>query len=226
MKKIPLLIFFTSISFSLFSQQLKVTRDFGIWGGFNIEKELPLGFKINLENQLRTYTNSSEIDDYLIDLGSKYTINKNFKLGANLRYTYNARRWNDNEHNYRYNLDLHYRAKLSPKLKLYYRVRYQRKFVNYFHLPQPSNIHFSKVRNKVKLRYTLNEKHRLYTSGELFKSTETYKEPVFDKLRFHIGDDIKTNKGNLNCSIGYEQEINSENPLSFLFLRTHYTLKL
>lgn len=48
-----------------------------------------------------------------------------------------------------------------------------------------------------------------------------YKIPHFNKIRFYLGDNIKTNIGKFDCAIGYEQEINTKYPLSFLFLKLY-----
>ena len=104
MKKLFVLLFHLFFCSTIFSQQIKVTRDFGMWGGVNIKKKLSKTLDLNLEQQLRFHTNSSKLDDYIIDFGSKYRMNKNFRLGANFRYTYNVKRYKATENNYRYNL--------------------------------------------------------------------------------------------------------------------------
>ncbi|MBE9466692.1 MAG: hypothetical protein IMY72_00025 [Bacteroidetes bacterium] len=49
MKKVIIIISLLIISNTLFSQQIKVVKDIGLWGGVNIEKELTNVFEINLE---------------------------------------------------------------------------------------------------------------------------------------------------------------------------------
>jgi len=226
MKKASIIILSLILSNTLFSQQINVTRDSGFWGGINIEKKICKDFEINLEQQLRYYSNATKFDDYIIDFGSKYRMNENFKLGANFRYTYNAKRWKETENNYRYNFDLHYKGNITKKLKLYYRLRYQQEYVNLFSELQSTNIHYSAIRNKIKVQYRLSKMNKLYISGELYRLIETFKEPYFNIIRFHIGDNIKTKIGRFNCSFGYAQEIYTKGPLSFFFLKTIYTLKL
>jgi hypothetical protein len=226
MKKAIIIMFYLLISNSIFSQQIKVTRDFGYWAVVNIQKKLSKDFEINLEQQLRLYTNATTIDDYILDFGSKYKMNKNFKLGANIRYIYNKKRWNETENNSRYNLDLNYKGNISTKLKLYYRLRYQKDITNVLSETQMTNVNFSSIRNRIKIGYKINKNNRLYFSGEIFRSMEIFKSPYFNKTRFYLGNVIKTKIGDFNCSFGYEQEINTDYPLSFFFLKTVYTLKL
>lgn len=227
MKKIVVVIFLGLILTNhLFSQQIKTVRDFGIWGGINIKKDLSKDIEINLEQQVRYYSNFTKFDDYIADFGFKYKMNKNFKLGVNLRYTYNEKRWRDAENNYRYNLDLNYKAKIYNKVKLYYRLRYQQEYVDLFRDFQTTNIKYSVIRNKVKFQYSINKKNKLFISAELYRLIESFKEPYFNLTRFQVGNDFNTKIGVFNCSLGYAQEINTTHPLSFYFVKTIYTLKL
>lgn len=226
MKKVNIIVLLLIFSNTLFSQQIKVVRDIGLWGGINIKKELSEDFEINLEQQIRIYTNVSEFDDYIVDLGGKYKMNKNFKLGTNLRYTYNAKKWKDAENNYRYNLDLNYNGKLTTKLKLHYRFRYQQEFVNLLSEFNTTNINYSDVRNKIQIELKVNTKNEIYVSGELFRLRQLHREPYFNKMRFYVGDKLKTKIGKFNYSLGYEQELNANSPASFFFFKTIFTLKL
>lgn len=220
---IIILLFF---SFSLFSQEVKVTRDLGAWGGVDIEKKLHKDFEINLEQQVRFYSDVTRFDDYIADLGGKYRINKNFKLGANLRYTYNAKRKKENENDFRYNLDLLYKGRISDKFTFYYRLRYQQEFVNLFSEYQKTNYRYSAIRNRVKIQYKLDKINDLFFSAELFRQIELFRDPYNNLVRVYLGDNINTKIGKFCCALGYEQEINSCNPLSFFFLKTIYTVRL
>ena len=211
---------------ALHAQEIRVVQDLGLWSGLNVKSKITDNLTINLEQQVRFYTNISEFDDYLAEIGAKYKISKQFKLGGQFRYTYNARRWKDTEHNGRYSLQIEYGTRLSDHLKLSYRLRYQQEFINLLSHYDPSNIRFSELRNKVKVRYDLNEKNRLHGSVELFRLMELYTKPYFSKIRFYLGNTFKTKLGPLDMSLGYEQDINSNYPLSFFFLKSIYTFEL
>ncbi|MFK7756461.1 MAG: DUF2490 domain-containing protein [Flavobacteriales bacterium] len=225
MKKALIIIFSIICSSSLYGQQIEVLRDFGIWTGIDLEKKLSPNLNINLEQQVRFYSDVSELDDYIIDLGGKYRLNSNFKLGLNLRYTYNARRNKTPENNNRYNLDLHYKAKLTKKIQLNYRLRYQQQFTDLFSREKEASGIRSAVRNKLRIRFKLNDTHKLHTSAELFRRMETFREPYFNQLRFYLGDVINTKIGDFDIAFGYEQEINTTFPQSFFFIKTGYTIK-
>lgn len=132
MKRLAFMLLSFFISGYLFSQQVKVVKDFGFWGGFNVEKKLSKAFEINLEQQMRFYSAAKKLDDYIINLGGKYIMNKNFKLGANLRYTYNSKLWTEADNNCSYNLDLLYKGDVSKRMTIFYRVRYQHEYVNLY----------------------------------------------------------------------------------------------
>ena len=227
MKKL-LLISFIILTKTLYSQQVKVTRDFGIWVGAVFEKRIFSDLDLNLEQQIRTFNNTSTVDDYLSDLGLKYSINKRFGLGANIRYIYDVKRGKETENNFRYNLDIEYKKEIKPKIKLRYRLRYQKEYINlfsaYFYNP-PQKIYSASVRNKVKIMLKYNRMHSVYTSAELFRLIEIFKEPYFNKVRFYIGDEINTKIGEFDFSIGFEREIRTDYPYSFVFVKTIYTIK-
>ncbi|MCL3782542.1 DUF2490 domain-containing protein [Prolixibacteraceae bacterium JC049] len=226
MKHLTLLSFLCLFPFFLFAQEKKVTKDMGVWLGVNIEKELSSTVDIALKQQLRLYNDVSEVDDYIFDLGGKYKLNKNFKLGANVRYICNFRMEKDAEHNFRYNLDLNYGAKLSSRFKLGARVRYQQEFENYFTEYSKRKKNSKAVRGRLKLRYRYNDNHKWYISGELFRKIEKFKDPYNDKVRFYLGDEFKSKLGQFDCSLGYEKELEGKHPMSFYYLKLNYLIKL
>lgn len=226
MKKSFIILIYLLVSNTLFSQQVKYTRDFGFWGGINVKKKLYKDFEINLEQQLRFYSDAKKFDDYLIDICGKYKMNKNFKLGSNFRYTYNAKRWKEPENNYRYNFALFYRGDIYSRLTFHYRLSYQHEYENLFSEYESTNANHSQIRNRAKVKFKIDKKHRGYFSTELFRRREIFREPYFNNIRFYLGDEINYKSGEFSVSFGYEQEINSTYPLSFFFLKTIYTLKL
>ena len=75
-KRYFLIIFFFSFQQVILAQDIKVTQDFGFWLGIDVKKDLSNGFDLSLMQQVRTFKNTSEMDDYLLDLGLRYSINK------------------------------------------------------------------------------------------------------------------------------------------------------
>ena len=126
-KKLLILIFI--YAGHLYSQQIKVVRDFGLWTGFSFEEKMFSDYYLTLENQFRTFNNGYKLDDYLFNAKLQYSINKRFALSGAIRYTYDLKRINNAEHNIRYNFDIEYKKGISEKTKLRYRLRYQRVFL-------------------------------------------------------------------------------------------------
>ena len=56
MKKLILALMM--FSKAIFPQEVKVTSDFGVWLGFDVEKKIFNGFDLNLEQQIRTFKNT------------------------------------------------------------------------------------------------------------------------------------------------------------------------
>jgi hypothetical protein len=227
MKKLGIVILFLIFSNALYSQEIKVVQDFGVWTAIDIEKKFGENVRINLEQQLKLHTNATKLDDYIIDAGLRYKLNKNFSLGANLRYTYDQKRWRSPENNYRYNLDFIYSGKLTDKLTIGYRLRHQHEYIDLFRENSQHKRNCYGIRNKVQMKYKLNKKNEMFFAFELFRLIETYREPYFNKFRIYFGDEYKTKKfGKIALSFGYEQELNDTYPLSFYFVKTNYTFRL
>ncbi len=224
-KIILFLITFLLLPSFLLCQDIIVIRDFGIWSGINIDKHISKKIDLELEQQIRFYSNARIFDDYLVDLGGKYKIDKNFTFGLNLRYIYNEKRWNDTEHNLRYNFDLGYKLKPHKKINLYYRFRLQENnIINKETLAiAPKSIAF---RHRLKLKYKLSKNIHLFASTEAFRYIQNLSLPYWGKLRFNMGSIFQTKFGDLDLSYGLEQEMNCNNPSKLYYLKTIYHFAL
>ena len=220
-----IVILFVLFGFVAQSQEIIVTRDFGFWVGQSFEKKVKK-FEWKFEQQLRTFKNASRVDDYLVDLGLKYTITGNFKIAANIRYIFDKKYFKKTEQNYRYNLDFLYQADLTNRLVFTYRLRYQKEYVNLFGNYSIRHIHFTDFRNKTELNYEWNKTHNVYISSEIFRRIEQYREPYFSKFRFYIGDKVSTDIGEFDFSLGFDREIRPDIPSSCLFIKLIYRMKL
>lgn len=87
-------------------------------------------------------------------------------------------------------------------------------------------INCSGIRNKIEVQYRVNNWNEIFLSGELFRLIQTFREPYFNKLRFYVGDEVKTKFGKYKYSFGYEQELKDNPTLSFFFIEVTYLLKL
>ncbi len=216
-------IFMLSYHFSS-AQEIKKTRDAGIWMGATFQYKFKKNYTLAVSQDLRLFESFRELDKYITEIGISYKIDKRFKLGANARYFFNKQKDKTISRDFRYNLDFRFKEKLSDKLKIKYRLRFQSAYRNAFELV-PEGIK-SNLRNKIALIYTINKQNTAYTSAELFREIVTYKRPHFNKIRLLAGNEVETKLGNFDLSFGYERELNSEYPLNHFFGRVYYTFKL
>jgi len=207
-------------------QEVQVIRDCGLWGGITVEKKISKNFELNLEQQLRSYNNSTQLDDYILDLGGKYKLNKTIRLGLNLRYTYDASRWDEADNEFRYNLDFLVKYNITDFLQFNYRLRYQQCFTELFASEGLYENQFSAVRNRVKLDFELSRIQTFYGSAELFRMMEPFHTPCFNKLRFFLGDEIDLKKNSLDIALGMEKDLQSTYQYTFFFISTFYKFRL
>ncbi len=213
---------FSTLSVS--AQEIKKTQDAGLWIGVSAVHDFNERYEFTASQDLRLFESLTQLDKLITDFGLVYEIDKNFKLGGNLRYSLNKKNDGDFSHDFRYNLDLRFKSKLSKRVKFKYRLRFQSTYQNFF-LKENDGLK-SNFRNRIRLDYKLNKKHTFYISSELFREVIAFKKPNFNQLRMLIGDKFKTSIGKFDCSLAYERELGSENPLNFFFARVYYTFKI
>lgn len=219
-----LLIILVCLSTCAKSQTIQTKQDFGIWIGFRLEKELPKKFEISLEQQVRTWRNTTRIDKYLVDAGLQYRINKNFRLNGNARYIHDTNKFKNPENNFRYNLGIQLKFKIIKKLSFSHKSQYQQKFI--YTVKSLSLVRISTLRHKIKLQLKYKKKHKFYFSTELFIRSSLVENPYFHKLRFNLGDKIKTKIGGFDAGIGYEISDITTQFRSLFFLKLIYTIRL
>jgi len=227
MKKYCILLFIL-VKLS-FSQEVKVVQDLGVWAGVAFEKNILKDFDLVIETQVRNFHNAKKLDDILIDAKLKYSINKYFQLGGNVRYVYDVKPYNSTEHNLRHSLDISYRKKINKKFSFRYRLKHQKEFTNFYYrllfFGGEQKEFTTSIRNRLRLLYKHNSSNRFYGSIEIFKLFESFRNPYFNKIRFLIGDEINTKIGEFDIAIAMETEINTTHAYSFLFLKTIYKIK-
>ena len=217
-------ILFLLFSNPLWCQEIKTTRDIGIWASVGVDYKLNKKWKMSFIQEIRSFDTAIRLQKIITEFGLDYRINKQFKLGAGLRYGYNRKRDFEFTNDIRYNIDFKFRSKLTNRLKLNYRFRFQHNYINLF--TTYSDIEQkSKARNRIKFQYSLRT-HTLYFATELFREYAIYKRPSFNKLRISMGDQLNTQLGNYKYGLAYERELNGEHSLNFFFLKLNYTFNL
>jgi hypothetical protein len=218
-----LTVVFCWITFSAWSQEVKTVRDIGVWASIGIQYQFNKKWQGSITQEARFDDNAGKLKRLLTDIGVRYKINDQFKLGAGIRYAHARKGDNLFTDDIRYNLDFMYRLELSKKLDLKYRFRFQNNYINlssyYDEFTRKAN-----ARNQVELQYERGI-HTYYWNVELFREFVIYRRPYFNNLRMSIGDQVKTRLGVVDCFIGYARELNDPYPLNFFFLKIGYTFK-
>jgi hypothetical protein len=206
------------------AQDVQAQRDFGAWMGIQLKKELPKDVEWSLEQQVRTWQNSMRLDQYFVELGLQYKINKNFSLRGNLRYIHDTNQRQHPENAFRYNLDVQFKIAPRKKWHLYYRARYQQRFSYAKRAFGPRIV--SVTRHRIKTQVKFKKHHKLYAGVELFVRTAPLQTTYLDQLRFSLGDKIKTKLGVLDVGAGYEVNLQPQEPFAFFFVKAIYKLSL
>lgn len=217
-----LLFFLIFVVHNLQAQETKVTRDLELWTELTIKKEIFKKVEISTSQHLRFFENAGALDDYIAELGVLHLINKNFAIGANGRYT------KDNKHNglsedkYRYDFDFRYDTNLSNNLKFYYRLKYQKEFYNSSVFNKFLNYYETTFRHRGKVAWKKNDKHRFYSSIEIFRLTKKSRDPYYSKYRFFLGDNFSAKVGDIDFSVGIARQLSSENPYNCFICKLKY----
>jgi hypothetical protein len=206
------------------AQNIQTDEDFGVWAGFKLTKDLPKKFELSIEQQLRTWSNSTRIDKYWAELELNYSINKLFKLNGNIRYIHNANKRKRPDNSLRYNLGIQLRIKINKKFLFSFKAQFQQKFIYDYGALAPKET--SATRYKAKLRFKYNKYHKFYFSTEVFVRSDLTSVPFFDKQRFNICDNIKIKTGEFNVGIGYDISLKANDFFSLFFIKVIYTIKL
>jgi len=168
-------------------------NDFGIWAGVTIRHKFSQRFSASLEEQVRTYQNSTAIAQYFTEAGLEYSLSKKFKVAAGYRFinnnqlTYYSKR-------HRVFADLSYKTKFS-NFQIIFRTRLQE---------QQKDIRSSEMgyipewynRNKLTLKLDLTKRYMPYASAEmmyLIKKPNTEINYI-EKWRYTFGVEYDFNR--------------------------------
>lgn len=226
LKQIFIVILLVIIGLNTNAQQTKVISDLSLWTEIKLEKEFLKDFKFSVSQHLRLNENVSKFDNYIAEAGLLYSINKNFEISTNGRYTRNKKYSGLLENNYRYDFDFRYEAKLSSRIKLFNRLRYQKEFYRSGVFYEEINYYEIAFRNKLKLRWKFNDRHRFYGSGEIFRLAKKSREAYFDQFRVWVGDDMNSSIGKFDLAFGVEHQLNNANPYTQYIFKIQYEITL
>lgn len=170
-------------------------QDFGTWGGVSVNKEVVDGLKVDADFQVRTDDNSTRLNQFFLDLGAKYKVNKYFRTGISWRPRM-KNNWSGYEFENRLYLDLTGKLKLSD-VSLYLRSRIQ----------TTSN------RNSENPTY---ERLRFKAKIKMDKGLNAF---VQDEFFFHLNGTGTSNYKKNRLGLGFEYAINDYVEMSLKYLR-------
>ena len=205
----------------LFAQDTIVVQDLETWSSISANYKLNKKWSLSLEEQLRLKSNSSELDQFFTEVGTKYKVAKGFTTGVAARYI----RENDNEgkvqgmeNHLRFHLDVSYRHKID-RLRLKYRVRGQTKS----ELGVITSEWENKLRLLLKANYNIkNWKLDPFVSTEIFREVSS---SSFEKYRLTLGTSYKfKNKSELGAFYRLEKELKETLPKSTNVIGVSYQL--
>jgi len=200
-KKIALLFLLVLISGFSFSQ----SDDFGIWLGVNAKHELFKKLDINLSGCIRTYNNTSQVEQSFLEGGVQYNIKKHLSISGYYRF---ISKLEDNSKYYnRHKLFVDIKGVLpAGRFSFSARARLQRKTKTFI---EDDEDLISKYLTRLKLKATYN------ISSFPLKPYVYYEPfvPVFNDSKFKISKQ--------RFSAGAELKINSKNSieLEYIFQR-------
>lgn len=223
---IAIVAYFLFTCFSVCSQEQKVVRDLALWTEVQLNKSIFRDLQFSVSQHFRFNKNISGFEDYIADAELTYSINKNFSIGTNGRYTRNKHYNQIVENDYRYDLNFEYDTKIRHNFKIYYRLKYQKEFYGSSVFNEYLNYHQTTIRNRIKGGWDFNKYHRLYSSAEIFRMNKQSRDFYFSKYRLFIGDDISTRIGDIDAAFGFEQELNSLYPLTCYIFKLAYQFTL
>ena len=225
MGRIVLLLLLLNMALPLLAQETKVVSDLHLWTGVQLEKTFAKDWTVSLAEELRFKHDISEINNYFTELGIRYTINKNFALQGNYRFTRDRKQDQSYENLSRYNFDLRYKGKLNF-LSIKYRLRYQKEVEGFRMADQ--NIPYEKyLRHRI--TFTLSQLKYVdpYISGELFQLFRPTRYPRFEYVRFLVGVKYEMDKaGEIKAAFGFSRELDSNQPAMIYMIQLNYTYKL
>jgi len=222
-----LLFFFTAFIFNnnAIAQQLTKVRDVGLWIGLKVKYQFKKDFELSVAQDLRLFESLTQVSKANSEIGFKYTINKNFSIGTDARYSHDRKKDNSYGQDFRMNYDFMVKFKVANKLKLKFRIRYQHLHENLLNLKKyKRDARVNNFRSRIGLDYSI-KKHQPFLSFELFRQFEVSRKPHFNKFRIKAGDEVDWNKHEIKYSIGYERDLGLAHPLHYIFASIYYTLE-
>lgn len=207
-----LILFFSQI---VFSQTEVIVRDFETWSSVGASVKLDENSTLSLEQGLRLYNNSGEVDQILTNLQLKVKLGDLFSIAGGIRYIRDKDRGNGSfENQLRFNGDLGFKHKWD-RFTFDYRLRLQTKNELGYSKDEGDYLR-NATRLKAGIHYNIkNWKLDPEFSGEIFRESGKYMISSFNKFRLTVGTKYKINKFmDIKAYYRFEREMGVSYPQS------------
>lgn len=217
-----LLIFF---SLNIYSQDVKVIRDFKLRTGVTVEKEFDNNLGLFVAGALEYQKDVSSLGKYFVEGGLSYLPWKFLKSEIDFRHSYNRKYFSEDfKPSNRIGIHLEGRKRFD-RTKLYYRIRYQNidDDLAFYEAEEPGK---NVIKNRFKLRYSIpNSRITPMISTELYSLVgQTFE---FTRLKTIIGGKYSiTNWTDVSVYYKIERELNVTEPYLLSTLGVNFTFKL
>ena len=207
------------------AQQPTKVRDVGMWTGVKVKLKFKKDFEVSVSQDLRLFESFTQVSKANSELGFKYTINKNFSIGTDVRYSHDRKKDNSYGQDFRVNYDLMVKFEIIENLKLNFRIRYQHLHENLLNLDNyKRDARENNFRSRIGINYSINN-HQPFLTFELFREFKVNRKPHFNKIRIMAGDELELKKHEIEYGIGYERDLGLAHPLHYIYASLYYTLE-
>lgn len=175
-------------------------KDFGIWLGVSVEKKLTKKIDLEFSGNIRSFNNSSQIDQEFLEAGLQYKLNKIVSIAGSYRFINTLE--NDAMYHFRHKLFLDLKASVPDRnLKISGRFRIQRTSRTYFEDAQ-DEIPQYQARGRFKTDYDFGSfPLDPYVYAEAFVPLEKNNGIAVSKSRFSAGATLTVSR---RSSIDFE----------------------
>jgi hypothetical protein len=176
-------------------------KDYGIWLGIDAQHALLKNLDAGIAGWIRTYDNSSRVDQLYIDGGLQYIFNRNICVAGS--YKLASKSEDDARFYFRHRVNTDLRASLPYRdLSFSSRLRLQREVKTYIEDEEDHKVNYV-ARLKFKLDYDIPSRPVTpFLSYELFSPVFKDDGLVINKDRFSGGAEIKMSSRN-RVELGY-----------------------
>jgi hypothetical protein len=205
----------------LFSQD----KDFGLWTGVQIEKDLGKRFEVELEFANRLEDNLNQRDETFADASISYRIS-DWAAGFGYRFTNNYDPERDYSLSHRYIWQIRYRPDWN-RFSFDYRIRFQSQYFN-IRSSEHGKIPDNYIRNRLKVSYNIKKSDFEPTiSYEYFYRLNQMGSDRFERRRLTLSMEYEINKDNtIGLAWIYHENFNVTNPVKRYIISLEYKLEI